>query len=287
MCKNIPIVFSTDENYVLPTAVAIKSLIENCSEKKLELMILSGEELSEKAKSIMRGALQSNSNAKLTYIIVDRERLGEVESHIEHISINTYYRLLLPELLKDYDCCLYLDGDICVRGDISELLSVRMSDSEYLAGVRAAGAITRLRGKKNRLRILGIKDMKNYVNAGVILMNLRAIRNNNIDKILLDLVSNDYPVQDQDVLNVACYNHIKPIAPKYNCTPVMHRFNKFRLMRVFKAKEIDEARKKPVIIHYADKNKPWNTKNVFNGTAWYHYYELLNKEVSDRSNSSI
>lgn len=271
-----PIVFATDENYVMPTAVAIKSIVSNYSGENLLFVILVKSDLSIDSENILKSAATTeNINTQIKYCKVDERLLGDLRSHISHISIATYYRLLLPQLLLDHEKCLYLDGDIIVNGDIKNLLDISVLDKDYVAGVKAFGIITSKSVGKKRLEILNIGTIENYVNAGVLLLNLEALRRTGIAQSWLELAQNDYPVQDQDVINVACFEHIKTLPPKYNAMPAVFRLPAFRLRRVFSLQEINEAREAPCIIHYAEKYKPWKYSDIENAGLWYRYYKKL------------
>jgi len=276
---NIPIVFATDENYVLPTAVAIKSLVAHFSKKQLLFVILVKGILSDHSIELLNQSIKSNEiNISIEYIYINEELFGHLKTHIEHISMATYFRLLLPNLLDNYDRCLYLDGDICILEDISDLLYTHLSAHEYVAGVKAYGIITsRLIGTK-RLKILKIDNLNHYINAGVLIMNLKALRQSGVANTWLSLAQNDYPLQDQDVINIACFDHIKILSPKYNAMPVIYRKSLNSLKQVYSHQEILEARQHPVIIHYADKYKPWQYYDIDHAKEWYKYYHLLTNQ---------
>lgn len=268
-----PIVFATDENYVMPTAVAIKSLVSNYSGENLLFVILIKSDLSADSENILRNATaDENIDVEIKYCKVDERLFGDLKSHIPHISMATYYRLLLPQILPDHDKCLYLDGDIIVNGDIRDLLDIPLLDEEYAAGAKAFGVITSKLAGKKRLAILNIDTMENYVNAGVLLLNIEALRRTRIAYSWIKLAQNDFPVQDQDVINVACFGHIKILPPKYNAMPAIFRLPAFRLRSVFPSHEISEAKNAPCIIHYAEKYKPWKYSDIENAELWYQYY---------------
>lgn len=52
-----------------------------------------------------------------------------------HLSKAAYFRLLIPELIREYDKCIYLDCDIIVHGDLKELYEIELGNN-YLAGVK-------------------------------------------------------------------------------------------------------------------------------------------------------
>lgn len=285
MNKDNVVVFSTDEGYILPTAVAIYSILSNKKhDTHINFYIMTEKVLSEESNNILVNCLSIDRQSTLTYLYVG-DKFKSNKMTIGHISKATYYRLLLPQLLKDVDQCLYLDGDICAYGDISRLLDIKMYEEEYIAGVKSANIQLRRRGKGDRLDILGIDNLDTYINAGVLVLNLKSIRQNNIDKEMLKLALNNYPLQDQDVINISCFNHIKILHPKYNAMPSLFRYNKGRLSNIYTVEEIDECRKRPVIVHYAERYKPWKFSGIDKSENWYVYYkDIFHEEKLKLSN---
>lgn len=281
-----PVVFSTDENYVMPTAIAIRSMIDNFSGDTLEIIIISNRELSQNAKKVLSRAIAHHTNTIIIYRIIDDSTIEGVSSHIGHITIATYYRLFLPEILKQYDRCLYLDGDICVCGDINQLLTMSFNHREYAAGVKAASIVTKRIGRKKRMEILNIDSLDNYINAGVLLMNLDAMRRDRMQKKFIELASRNFPVQDQDVINVACFDNILIMPPKYNSMPVLFQLSHGRLRKAYIDSEISEAKDNPSIIHFADSYKPWKYDDVHFCEIWdKYYYAVFGELISGRQHS--
>ena len=283
-----PVVFSTDENYVMPTAVAIRSMIDNYSGESLDIVIISNGELSENAKEILSKAIGHFVGVNILFRIIDDSIIEGVSSHIGHITIATYYRLFLPEILEQYDRCLYLDGDICVCGDIKPLLTMGLNDDEYVAGIKAAGIVTKIVGRKKRLEILNIDSLDNYINAGVLLMNLDAMRRDAMQNKFIELASRNFPVQDQDVINVACAGKIKILPPKYNSMPILFQLSSRRLKNVYADIEITDAIDNPCIIHFADSYKPWKYDDVHFCKLWDKYHnEVFGGPICERKHSKF
>ncbi len=271
----VPIVFSTDDAYVMPTSVAIRSLALNYSGKQLLFFILSKAPLSDAGKDALVAATQgAGCSCRFVFHCVDDRMLAGVQSHLKHISVATYYRLLIPGILAAYPKCLYLDGDICVPGDVAELLEIPLKADEYVAGVVAfEGATTRQRHQ--RLDTLGIKDLNTYVNAGVLLMNLDAIRADKVPARWLDLARHDFPLQDQDVINVACFGHIRLLPPKFNAMPPLYSRSEKALARVYGLADVKEGKNNPVIVHFANQFKPWKYSGLDGLPPWELYYSQM------------
>lgn len=279
----IPVVFSMDDGYAMPTAVAIYSMLRCYSGDKLVIIILYRESLSELSKALINESIRKSCGGKeviLKYMDVAK-KITAPDSYIPHITAATYYRLILPTLLSEYSRCLYLDGDIYVADDIAPLCMTKLDENEVIAGVCSTTTETaRKRVREKKIKELGINDLRGYINAGVILMDLEKLRALGTEEKMLALISRNFGVQDQDIINVACYGKIKNIPPQYNSLPDLFRKRKCSFRRIYSCKDIDKAKENPCIIHYADSIKPWKYINVKFGMIWREAYEELFGQIN-------
>ncbi len=187
----------------------------------------------------------------------------KVEMQLKHITKATYFRLKLPDLLPNIEKCLYLDTDVIVCGDIEPLFDLKF-DNYYLAGVKAAGFYYPEDKRRRLQQSLGVEKIDQYINAGVLLMNLQLMRKDNLSIKFEQLIAKNFKNQDQDILNAACYGKIKILEPKFNLMTKYkvldeNSYDKVEgLQQCYTRTEWNDACKNPIIIHYADKQKPWN-----------------------------
>lgn len=276
----IPVAFATDEGYLYPTAIAIASMLERAyPTTTYEIYVLVNAAFSEASRQLLVEICErSGHNDSIKFIVPD-DRYDEAELFISHITTATYYRLSLPSLLPNVDRCLYLDSDIVVRGDLSELFDTPMEDS-YIAGVRAFTYFQDERMINRKKRELGVDTWDVYVNAGVLLLNLEKIRHDGLEEKFTQLLSRNFSSQDQDILNLACRDHIKIIPFKYNAMTKYDLYsNKVHGLTYLKdwvdRSDWDEGRLLPVIIHYADKKKPWSDVSSLYAEAWWDVAKRL------------
>jgi lipopolysaccharide biosynthesis glycosyltransferase len=158
---------------------------------------------------------------------------------ISYITSTTYYRLLIGDILpEEFEKCIYLDIDICVCKDLSELFNINIGDN-YIAGVVAPGYYF---AEEKNCKRLNLSSMKQYVNAGMLIMNLKKIREDNMTEKFIELLKKNYIDRDQDVINVACYGKILTLPPKYNVLVQRIKENHPLLRNVYKEKDILEAK---------------------------------------------
>lgn len=270
--NNVKISMSTDNNYVYPTIVSMTSIMENSSKNnKYEFYILFSGNISKKSKENILSLSKKYGNCSIKTINMKNAFKNAFVSR--HITPAAYYRLSLPSILKDIDKVLYMDVDTITEKDLSDLYNTNI-DKYYLAGVKNPKFVA---FGKNYSNMLKIKSMSQYINSGVMLLNLKAMREHNIEKKFNNTLSkNKFPFHDQDVINSVCYNKIYHLPFKYNMMIHYDIYNNYAyktklISRCFSKSDWDEGRKHPVIIHYHIPSKPWLNKNTRLANKWWKY----------------
>ncbi|MFP7299295.1 glycosyltransferase family 8 protein [Neobacillus niacini] len=247
------IVTASNNNYAKHLGVMLTSLLENVN-KDIDIHIyvidgnISNENKSELQKVVTR------FNIKLNFIMVDNDLFTsfKVNENLGYISIETYYRVIIPNILgNDVTKAIYLDCDLILRDDISKLWEVNI-DNYYLAAVEDK--------YKKRKKVLSIPRTSIYFNAGVLLINLKKWRENNIPNQVIQFIENNpqkLKLMDQDALNAILHRNCLKL--DYTWNYATGYWNQFK---------IDN----PSIIHFTGPNKPWNSKTRYN----HEYYKYLN-----------
>lgn len=171
---------------------------------------------------------------------------------LERIPEESFYRLLaflyLPESVER---CLYLDPDIYINQSLLPLYTTDIEDS-YIA---AAGHLHGFWDWFNKMR-LDVKEHERYLNSGVMLMNLSAIRRDfTFGKILECLEENEQRLilGDQDMVNILFgRNAIVIDEKKYNLDERAYSYHSKK-----NSFDLDTVKEKTAIIHYNGKYKPW------------------------------
>lgn len=288
----IPVVFAADTTYLPFTTVAIVSMLSNRKFGTFyDLYILIPDCIDVAVKQKFEQSLQEYADFSLHYINM-KDQFATAQISLPHVaSISTYYRLAIPEILPQYDKCIYLDGDVIIVEDLFPLFSVDM-DGYYCAGVTAAMAYLDIH--KSYYEDMGISDVTKYINAGVLLLNLQKIRHDSLSVVLYKESLNQYKCQDQDVLNKVFYPSIRILPLKYNLLiKYDFVFERTILTPVYAIQEQDEALINPIIIHYADYRKPWKDIDLLFAQGWWYYArktafaEIFVQEFAAGSNSQV
>ncbi len=164
-------------------------------------------------------------------------------------------KLMLSNILEE-DKVLYIDTDAIVIKDISNIWKYNMDDY-YVAGIKDFGI-----QKRGMDEVLPIA---NYINSGVVVFNLKKMREDHIQEQLFNLLNTKkLKFPDQDALNIVCHNKTYLLPIFYNqCDDVSLEL-------------VDKSKAR--IIHYAGtKDEFWVTNRYF-GEEWYEVEERFHNE---------
>lgn len=205
-------------------------------------------------------------------------KLKNIDIKCPHISTAACYRYFIPMLNFDYAKGIYIDCDIIVRGDISELFSFNLGDN-FLAGADDFA-------KSNYVRNL---KLTRYFNSGVLLINIAKMRRENI---VAKLVAKTLELKDkikyldQDVLNIVLKDKVKILPSKWGA--VSQLFRRSVSSDFIDESEITEAVYEPAIIHFTGPDKPWVIPFGITAHPWapaYFYY--INRTPFSKSAESF
>lgn len=192
----------------------------------------------------------------------------------KHFTISTYYRLFLPQILPSYNKIIFLDSDTVVLAELSELFHIDLEDSILGATTDTAlNGILHSEIKNGRLDwvhyikdTLGLPDPYSYFQAGVLLLDLKGMRDKDFLgkslRIIQDIKKPRY--LDQCILNSTVQKYgfrIKKIEVKWNLGwHVMATNNPHPFSDIPEKFEIEykQALDDLKIIHYASNIKPWD-----------------------------
>lgn len=277
-----------DDAYTMPTIVMLHSLFETADpETSYNVFVLIPENFQKNNKHRFL-ELQDRFYGHCIHFVTMGNVFKQEKMSIEHISYPTYYRLLLPDLLPDKKRCIYLDGDLLIRQDLKELFLMDLQGA-YVGGVKAPGYQIDEQESNNCCRYLDIPDVKNYINAGVLLMDLDKMRRDGMVQYFLELLKKrQWRSQDQDILNVACYGKIKTIPFRYNYQVIGAFYPEGILNRVYSGRERMTAKEQIAIIHYSNSSvKPWKSLQYQYADIWWKYFRKTSYAQEEEKRKSI
>lgn len=266
------LLFTIDRGYMEHVEDCIGSILRFPSEDGYDIYIMHSDLTEEDKAQISRHI--ADKRARLHFIYVDRD-MFEVFPESDRYPRLIYYRIFAAQLLpKDLDRILYLDGDTIVINSLEELYEMDFDGNYFLACTH----VKKLMNKINQCR-LGAEEVP-YINSGVMLMNLQALRENVDEERVIQFVLNKKNVlvlPDQDVISALYGDKVKIIdTMKYNLSDRMLYLHNSDIRN--KKIDLQWVRENAVVIHYYGKQKPWN-KTYF-GILNIFYVELKKGETA-------
>jgi len=252
---NYNVTCSTDDNYLQHCVAMLCSLFENNKEYSFTVHLLV-DKLSKESKDFICSLCERYGNTTKFYAIekklLENIRLNDIQFNGHKMySIATYYRMFLPSLLpSDVEKVLYLDCDIIVLKDVSELFNMNL-DGYGVAAVRDSSPYDSYHRYK-----MGLSLRHSAFCAGMMMINLDYWRVNNSQKKLLEYANRqwkDVYMQDQDALNYVFRDSWFQLPYKWGKTP----FSVAVIDETQRWFDIKEYENEPCIYHYSSQMKPW------------------------------
>jgi lipopolysaccharide biosynthesis glycosyltransferase len=255
----IPIFFAVDDNYSPMLGVCITSLMMNASIKYQYKFYVLQTDLSLKNQKQIKDIMQDDFSIEFVDVNKELDKFKKLLYTRDYYTNTTYYRFFIPELFTQYDKAIYLDCDIIVEGDISKFYETNLKN-KLLGGITEEVMPLDSNLKAYPETVLGVPQ-ENYFNAGVLVMNLKGLREFDIlNKFLSLLKVRTFPLaQDQDCLNLLCKGQVHYLPLKWNKTPVK--------APSFKDKTV-------CIVHYKIAWKPWHEDGILYGDLFWKYAKL-------------
>ena len=251
---SVNIVAITDSNYVMPLNVTMYSAIKNKNkDSKYHFYIIGIGLNNNEVKNLIK---QSTDDAKIT-VIQEKNiyRFYQAKNKINpHVPNCDFLKFNLPQIFPKFDKILYLDGDIIVQSDLSELYNTNI-ENEYAGCVQENFIYGPLEAEL---------QIPKYFNNGVMLLNLKNMRRDDISNKMLKYRIFHCPKRfvTQDTFNVVLQPKLKFLDEKYNIITLDIDTSKYS--------DVNQYLKSGVIIHYAGKDKPWNSEVLY-GSEWHKY----------------
>ena len=242
-----------NDKYILPTRIILESIFKK-NNNSIKIWLVYSDVSDENIQNVKKDVLKYGGQFQNRRIPDFVENLVKNFPCSMHFSREMYYRLFFPWILEECDRVLYLDSDMLVRGDLSELYETDFC-GYYLVAVPDLDK----RVEENCKIRLGLKGR--YFNSGMQLIDLKTILQKYALQEVCKKISNEvcthtllYP--DQDLLNLIYDEKIKIADGCYNygATNCLNE-------KCFKWKE----RRNVVIAHFILSIKPWM------GTYCYFY----------------
>lgn len=271
------ILFSSDDNYARHLGVAIYSLmIHNQKAKKLNFFVVDNH-ISEDNLSKLKLVVDGFGNSTINFISFDSFARELILDMPWPISLSAYARLFAAEMLPDeIDRVLYLDCDMVINHDLAELWNIDLQG-------KCIGAV------QDQVRpsikdSVGLQSKDRYFNSGLLLVDLRQWRNQNIGKQALEFIrihEGRITHHDQGVLNGILHDAWLRLPLRYNVMTIHYLMTQSRIVHYFEDfsdfythEEIIEAKYCPIVVHFTPSftSRPWEQNCSHPLRVLYHIF---------------
>lgn len=257
--KEIPVFFTIDNSYAPFLAAALHSAITNSSKERSYRAIVLYQDLNEENRKKLQRLEKEHFAIEFIPMGVGLECITDRMSNrlrCDYFTLTIYFRLFIPDMFPQYEKGIYIDSDVILLGDLAELYDTDIGEN-YI-------------GACNDLSVQDIPPLcdymeqavgvnrKEYINSGVLLMNLKKLREAELDHHFLTLLNRyhlDCIAPDQDYLNALCNGNIYYLDPVWDAMPNDNQ------------PPVPKAR----LIHYNLFSKPWCYDNIQYGEYFWRY----------------
>lgn len=222
--KSVDVLFSLNDNekYVNYAKTTIASILLNAdldSDYNFYVIMDSQEPISTEHRALLN-SLQSMGSYKIEFITLPKDILDHANPSFSSPRVRvSFQKFVVENVLNKLDSVINLDVDIIVLRDLYKL-----QHQEDFGQNIFAGASEPLKLGRNRLCDLGY----DYINTGVIVQNLKLMREVKNSTYLINQYQKEYKskdqscfaFRDQDALNIIYKDKMKPISRRWN-SPVI------------------------------------------------------------------
>lgn len=272
----INILVTLDSHYIKALKIMLSSLFLNNPQESFTIYLLHSSLAKDEIHDIHQYIQKFKQN--FTEINLIDSKFDNSPTHM-HYTKEMYYRLLAQQYLPDdLDRILYLDPDVLVINSIHDLYWQNIDDYLYAAANHDVFKATEL----NKIRFYPIEKIDAYHNTGVLLMNLKRIREEVKEEEIfafLEKYENLLILPDQDIFNALYAKKIKTLDEKYYNYDTRY----FSIYKLTSLNEwnMDKVMDNTVILHFCGKKKPWDPSYSGEFHSLYKHYEKISRQYSE------
>ena len=252
----IPVFFAVDDAYAPYLSVALNSIVAHISPDRSYRAIVLYTTLKEENKKRIASAARDRFAIDFVPMQGGLESIQDRMSNrlrCDYFTLTIYFRLFIPLMFPQYDKGIYIDSDVILNADLAELFDTDIGDN--LIGACNDRSIMEIPELVDYVENAVGVPKQTYINSGVLLMNLKKLRQVSLEERFLTLL-NQYHFNsvapDQDYINAMCHGHIFYLDEGWDAMP----------------NENHPELAAPKLIHYNLFSKPW----CYDGVQYANYF---------------
>lgn len=281
--NNVAVTLQSSEFYAPYASVTIQSIIDTSTANNNYDVIVVTLDMSDETAETICSLAKSHSNISIRVVnmldLYNKYNINRIAGNDKRFGGITICRTFYYELFEKYDKIISMESDMLLCYDIAELYNSDLGNN-YIGAVQDLSAIFIYHGnyyggylKKAIDSFLELSEPEQYINAGLIVFNLVAIRNKFTVKQFLEFIEkNNCQLFEQDTFNHFFRNNILYLEQKWNYLVepkgVIETGSKKWTCHLLP--EYCDAKKSPKLVHYITSIKPWVNPAIPFGTKWWN-----------------
>jgi UDP-glucose/galactose:(glucosyl)LPS alpha-1,2-glucosyl/galactosyltransferase len=275
--SSIVVMSSTDERYVMPLTVMVRSMLENLAAGTPVNLYIFQDGVSAASRRCAEDSWEPFP-VRTHWV---RPEMSEIRRRLRDRGFTgppaAYFRLLAGELLPpEVTKVIYLDADIVVMGDLSGLWNVEMNGNLAMAVPDAYAKAFHL-GRISRVMFseeIRFDLQTPYFNTGVLLIDVEGWRREKVGERTLRLLADyrkDLRFYDQDALNCALQGRCGVLDLTWN----FHELPDCLFLwdaSFYRKAGLQEATPEPQVVHFIARAKPWMARCFYLKTDVFRDY---------------
>lgn len=284
--NNLAITLQTSNFFAPYAAVTILSIIDNAAPEYNYDILVTAWDMKEATERKLVSLAEGRENVSVRVVDVSAEikpyqDFAKKRRDYERFSATGVVRLALPSLLKDFDVVLNLDCDTLVRADVSELFRYDL-DEYCMGGVpdMIYYTVVNIDPKEEKyitdkvFNKLKLDKLSDYLNAGLLLLNLKKIRAEYTQEQIMDYAidgDNFYRCYEQDTFNGLFKGKKLALPPAWNwfVEDCIKRGERGRSPSDEYLQSYYDAEENVKLFHYVGASKPWQSAVQTGAGSWW------------------
>ncbi len=268
----IDLIFSSSNFYVPYLSVCLTSLREAVSDENDYTVTILEQDISERNKEILRKS--GKDNLKIAFVDMRGALKGKSFCPHDHVSVETFFKLFIPDFFAHKDKVLFCDADVVFQDDPAKLYDIDLGDKKIAAApchlwngiinenpkIRAYTAET-----------LNVKNPDAYFQCGVLLYQPKRFVKDDFEK-LSKMCARKLHCMDQDALNSCLQDDVFPLDSRWNYETAQKYFKtSIPCMNERHSNAWKAAKENPAVIHYSGTDKPWQFPDEQFAEIWWSF----------------
>lgn len=270
--------YASDDNYAWLMGISMISLFENNKESKDINVFVFGDNLSVENQNVIT-SIAEKYGRRCNHVDVAKINIPHVLMS-ERYPKSAFSRLFAYDLLPEgVDKLLYLDCDTIVMGSLEVMYNMSFEGKTFLVAKDCMS-----KGYKYKI---GLKDEDTYINTGVMLMDIKRLRERPITQRMVafvDRYAEAITYADQEIVNGIFQEDLGILPVEYNMQTQFVQYPYEEICRIrhphyfYSKEEVEYGRQHPKIYHYTTcmlDVRPWfDNSKIVNAWAFDKYMQM-------------